>query len=307
MSAATPAPTPAETFVARMTDGVEILVRRYNIGKGPCLAITHANGFAIDGYRCFWEPLLEHFELALFDMRNHGRNRPTGADGHDYLQLACDVGSLQAAIKSRLSPGQGLVGVFHSMSARSAMKHATEMGGTWDALLLFDPPNVPPRTHRLYEATRSFELKLVDWACNRPDTFASADDMVKNFRESRGSRRWVPQAVEDMGRAVVRRDESSGNWVLTCQRELEASIYLAALTIHLWPHASKYRCPFKLIGADPDLKGNAPTGVANQALAQENGYVYESIPGAGHLLQIERPEECRQAMLSFLREMRITS
>ena len=305
MTTAAAVPEPQESFVTRMTDGVEISVRRYNIGKGPCLAITHGNGFAIDGYRCFWQPLLEQFELALFDMRNHGRNRPTGADGHDYLQLASDVGSVQKAIKSRLSPGQALVGVFHSFSARSAMKHATEMDGGWDALLLFDPPNVPPRDHRLYEAMRAFELKLVQWACGRPETFDSADGMVANYRESRGCSRWVPQAIEDMGRAIVHQDEASGKWVLTCQRELEASIYLAALTIHLWPHASQYRSPFKLIGADPDLKGNVPTGVANQALAQENGYKYDAIPGTGHLLQVERPEECRQSMLAFLRELRI--
>ena len=307
MSAATPVPAPAESFVARMTDGAEILVRRYGIGKGPCLAITHGNGFAIDGYRCFWEPLLDRFELALFDMRNHGRNRPTGADGHNYLQLAHDVGSLQAAIKSRLAPAQKLVGVFHSFSSRAAMKHATELGGTWDALLLYDPPNVPPRTHRLYETMREFALKLVDYSCNRPDIFDSPDGMIENYRSNRATSRWVPQAIEDMGRAIVRQDESSGKWVLTCQRELEATIYIAAMTLHLWPHASKYRCPVKLIGADPDMKGNAPTAVVNQALGQENGYVYEAIPGTGHLLQVERPEECRQAMLSFLRDLRIIS
>jgi pimeloyl-ACP methyl ester carboxylesterase len=30
--------------------------------------------------------------------------------------------------------------------------------------------------------------------------------------------------------------------------------------------------------------------------------VYEAIPGTGHMLQIQKPEECRRAMLSFLEE-----
>jgi pimeloyl-ACP methyl ester carboxylesterase len=28
--------------------------------------------------------------------------------------------------------------------------------------------------------------------------------------------------------------------------------------------------------------------------------VYEAIPGTGHMLQIQKPEECRRAMLGFL-------
>ena len=52
------------------------------------------------------------------------------------------------------------------------------------------------------ETMRAFELKLIEFACNRPDRFASPDDAIKAFREGRASSRWVPQAMEDMGRAI---------------------------------------------------------------------------------------------------------
>ena len=74
------------------------------------------------------------------------------------------------------------------------------------------------------------------------------------------------------------------------------------LSLKTTSSASLVKCPVKLIGADPELKGNPPTGVANQALAREHGYAYEFVPQTGHLLQVERPQECREAMLSFLRE-----
>ena len=50
------------------------------------------------------------------------------------------------------------------MSARTAMKHAIEIGWRWGALVLFDPPNVPPPWHPLYVAMEIFENRLTEWA-----------------------------------------------------------------------------------------------------------------------------------------------
>jgi hypothetical protein len=63
----------------------------------------------------------------------------------------------------RRSRGEGLTGrktagLFHSMSARTAMKHAIEIGWCWDALVLLDPPNVPPS--ETYAAMEVLEHKL---------------------------------------------------------------------------------------------------------------------------------------------------
>jgi pimeloyl-ACP methyl ester carboxylesterase len=91
--------------------------------------------------------------------------------------------------------------------------------------------------------------------------------------------------------------------VLSCPRELEASIYLQAMTLNLWPAPAEYGGPVKLIGADPDAPGAAAPALANRALAEDFGYVYEAIPGAGHLLQIQKPEACRRAMLAFLDDL----
>ena len=52
--------------------------------------------------------------------------------------------------------------------------------------------------------------------------------------------------------------------------------------------------------ADPQAPGAPGPAFANRALAEEGGYAYEAVPGTGHLLQVQKPEECRRAMLSFL-------
>src|SRR5690606_38188187 len=114
---------------------------------------------------------------------------------------------------------------------------------------------------------------------------------------------WVPESWEDMARSVLRQ-APDGSFKLTCLPELEAAIYLAALTLNLWPKATEYGGPVKLIAADPAAK-KSPTATANQALAQEQGYLYEAVAGTGHLLQLEKPQESRDAMLSFLKDLGI--
>jgi pimeloyl-ACP methyl ester carboxylesterase len=294
-------PPPHETLDLVMGDGAIIRVRRYARPDAVRLFLSNGNGFAIDGYYPFWGPLTERFEIIAFDFRNHGQNplAASGRDGHTYAQMTLDLERVVRAVGARFGRRPS-VGVFHSMSARTAMKHAIELGFPWEALILFDPPNVPPPGHRCYETMDVFEHRLADWAMGREDRFADPAALARQYAETRAHRTWVAGAHELMACAVLRPDETNGGWVLACPRELEASIYLQAMTLNLWPPADAYGGPVKLIAADPDAKGAPGPAFANRALAEDCGYVYEAIPGTGHLLQIQEPEACRRAMLSFL-------
>lgn len=294
-------PDPHDEFALEMDDGAAIRFRRHGDPDARVrLYITNGNGFAVDGYLPFWGPLGEDFDLTVFDMRNHGRNGRSNPDHHHYDQLSRDIGRIREGVGARLGDKPS-VGIFHSMSARSAMKHAVENGWVWDALVLFDPPNVPPEGHRLYEAMCIFEYRLEEWAKNRPERFADPSELAAHWAGTRAHAGWA-HAHDLMARAVTHRDPETGEYVLTCPPELEARIYRAAVSMDLWPRAEEFGGPVKLIGADPEMRGGPPTGRANQALAEENGYIYEFIPGAGHMLQIEKPAECRRAVLSFLEE-----
>lgn len=296
---------PDDIQSAIMSDGAEIRLRRFAHPTGPRLAITHGNGFAVDGFRVFWEPLLKDFDVVLFDMRNHGMNPPSRAVNHHYPQLADDVAHIRAAIDTHWGKRQ-TVGIFHSMSSRSAMKQAVDGEWIWDALVLFDPPNVPLRGHRLYEKMRRFENRLVEYALNRQEEFETVEELVENYRTAPGSKSWLPEAQEDMARAVLRPKEGSG-YELACRRECEASIYLEALKLDLWPNASEFGGPFIMICADPSVEKGSPTAEPNRALAEEGGYEYAVVPGSGHLLQIEKPAECVAIVRDFLTRYGITA
>ena len=293
-------PEPRDVFDLVMDDGAVFHIRRYGDAAAKLrMFLSHGNGFAADGYAPFWQPLADDFELIVFDFRNHGRNPRSDPAHHHYDRMARDVGRVNRHVTQMLGR-KSSVGVFHSMSARAAMKHAVEIEWLWDALVLFDPPNVPPLGHRMYDLMDTFEHRLADWALARTDRFADPAGLAADYRATRAHASWVAGAHELMARAVLYDDEASGEWRLKCPRELESSIYLAAMTMNLWPPRDAFGGPVKLIAADPEAKGAPGPALANRALAEDFGYDYQAIPGTGHLLQIQQPEACRRSMLDFL-------
>jgi len=293
-------PQPHDVFDVPLDDGATIRVRRHGKADGRVrLYASHGNGFAIDGYLPFWSRLADRCELLVFDARNHGQNAPSDPARHNYAQMARDLERVHETMTARLGPKIS-VGAFHSMSGRAAMKHAIEIGWRWDALVLFDPPNMPPADHAVYPAMSAFENKLTSWARDRRARFADPSELAQDYAQPRANRGWVAGAHELMARAVLRRDPAGGGWVLACAPVLEAAIYHAALALDLWPPAASFRGPVKLLGADPELPYGPPTGLANRALAVEQGYDYAAIPGTGHMLQLERPDACADALLGFL-------
>jgi pimeloyl-ACP methyl ester carboxylesterase len=294
-------PAPHQTFDVPLEDGARIRVRRHGDPNGVRLFLSHGNGYAINGYLPYWQHFLDRFDVILFDFRNHGENDPVTPANHTYEQLSRDLERVYQDVTAKLG-NRKTAGIFHSMSGRTAMKHALEIGFRWDALILFDPPNVPPPNPPVYPAMQAFEARLTEFAKNRRTHFASVDELAADFAKSRVGQAWAPGVHELMAHAVLRPTPDGNGFVLVCDPANEAAIYAQAMSMNLWPRATDFRGPVKLIGADPDLKGGPPTGRANQALGTENGFDYSFVPGTGHLLQVENPDECARQTLMFLRE-----
>jgi pimeloyl-ACP methyl ester carboxylesterase len=291
-------PTPHMTFDVALDDGAKIRMRRHGRADGARLLLAHGNGFATDAYFPYWQHLLSDFDVLIFDFRNHGQNIPAVPAHHTYEQLVRDLDRVLQDVNLRLGE-KATVGIFHSMSGRTAMKHAIEIGWRWDALVLFDPPNMPPPGHPAYDAMAAFEKRLTAWARSRRRRFAAIEELTEEFRQSRATARWVPGAHDLMARSVLRKSPDGNGYELVCDPENEAAIYAQAITLNLWPNAKEFGGPVKLIGCDPSMKGST-TGPANQALGAEGGYDYSFVPESGHLLQIEKPQDCIAFTLEFL-------
>ncbi len=298
-------PAPAARFEIAMEDGPKVRLRRYGNPNGTRLLVGHGNGFAVDAYVPFWQQFLADYDVVIFDFRNHGQSDRSAKEHHVYAQLARDLDRVADGVEAELG-SRTTVAVMHSFSSRTAMKHAIEIGWRWAGLVLYDPPNVPPPSHPVYPAMEVFENRLVQFAGGRRRTFNSVDELTQELKESRATTRWVEGMHALMARSILRQDEGADTWSLVCAPEIETAIYAEALKLNLWPKATDYGGPVKLVGCDPDMKGAPATGMANRALGTEMGYDYEAVPNTGHLQQIERPDACAQILHAFLAKHHLT-
>lgn len=294
-------PEPRANLTVTNADGAVLKVRRHGNPNGPRLFVSHGNGFGIDGYFHFWSRFLTGFDVVAFDMRSHGQNPRADPAHHDYAHMVEDLDAVCRAVVAEWG-GKPAVGVFHSMSAQCAMLQALAGRAQFEALVLFDPPNVPAPGHAVHEAMVAYEHKLANWARRRRAHFDDPGQLAAEYTGTRSGRTWAAGAPALMARAVLQPDPRGG-WTLACPCGLEASMYLQGIDLGRWPTRKQIGVPTMLIGADPDRPYPAATGLSNRALAQEGGFDYRPILGTSHLLQLEAPNACADAALEFLKEL----
>ena len=292
-------PEPHRTFELTMADGAIIRVRRHGNPDGPRLVLCHGNGFAIDAYIPFWSLLADGYDLALYDQRNHGRNPRHDVAHHDVPYFVSDMAELRSGIDATLG-AKPTAGVFHSISAVTAIWDALDNGMRWDALVLFDPPLIASPGDPLHEVTYGFEMGLAKWAAGRPDRFANPAALGAAFKKSRSLRRWVDGEHELMADAILRADPATGDWTLCCPREGESKVYDTNAHLDLCPRIGELPGPVKFICSDPEEEDALAPGKINREMHARFGHPYEAVPGTSHLLQVEKPADCARIARAFL-------
>jgi len=281
-----------------MSDGAIIRLRRHGNPAGPRLALSHGNGLAIDGYYPFWSLLRDHYDLILFDFRNHGQNPRHTFENHNWNQFVRDLEQIYSASQERFG-ARRTTGVFHSLAAIAATMQAQRFGPRWDPLVLFDPPYYPPESHRLRSVQFMNEEEIADRAEKRTPGYADPMELAASF--ARRLTRWKPEAYELMARATLRWDDRANQWLLACPREFEAKVFRTNRDTTVWTGLAQMPVAVKLICGDPDVADSMPPARLGQAVAAESGVAYEAIAETTHFLQIEKPHECIHAMETFLR------
>jgi pimeloyl-ACP methyl ester carboxylesterase len=294
-------PLPHTTLELPMRDGWPVKVRMHGNPAGPRLFILHGNGYASDAYFPFWRHFVGGFELAIFDLRNHGQNPPSPPEHHTFLEMTSDIGAVLEGVDQKLGKKRR-AGVFHSVSGLIVAKAAKDLRKGWDAAVLVDPSTLPPKSHPAYARAASFEKKLVEFALSRRRRFRHIEDLAEELRKSRIGASWVVGSHELMARSILRQLEDGSGYELVCPPELEAQLYSEGLNSGVWPAASDFGGPALLIGADPTLRNGPPTGEINQFLADQGKFKYALLRECGHMMQFEQPIAVAELVAGFFRE-----
>lgn len=289
-----------------MADGAIIRLRRHGNPSGPRLVLAHGNGFAIDAYAPFWGLLTDNYDVVVYDQRNHGQNpRHDDVSHHDLSYFVSDMEEIIQGIRRELGE-KTTVGIFHSISAITALCHALGGGTAWDALVLFDPPLIPGPGHDLYDRAHGFEVGLAKWAAERPDHFPSPEALGGGFAKSKSLSGWIDGEHMLMARSILRRDDAAGDWELCCPRLGESQVYFSNSELNLCDRLEELTGNYKFICSDPELENALSPAFINRAMHAQYGHPYMVIPGTSHLLQVEKPDQCVAALVAYLAECGIT-
>lgn len=295
-------PDAAEEHWLTLPDGARVLLRRLGMPDGPRLALSHGNGLACDLYAPFWLPLLDRFDVLLFDLRCHGRN-PLGGEGDGIpaapvTTIAADFEHIWQGIGAAFGE-KPVTGVFHSAAGISALLHTMAEGVRWERLFLVDPPIYPRDGHALQAVKAPHNRRIAELARRRPDRFDDLDTYIRMLRTRPQFRRWVAGMPALFAAATFRLDDAGG-YVLRCPKELEARYYEQNTRTDIWPALKDIPAPLFFLGGDPDSDWPSPVSKVVAAIAAEMDIPYRMIPDTTHFLQIERPDACREVLETWL-------
>ena len=289
-------PEPLAVAEVRMADGTPIVLRQHGNPEGPRLVLSHANGFSADAYFPFWSLLTDRFDVILYDLRNHGWN-PTGEQkAHTIPTFVQDTGYTAQGIDQHFG-AKPKIGIFHSVSAQTAVLQAAERAA-FSALVLFDPVLCPPgRSPQDLKKLEATMLRLGKAARRRQERFETQEEFAERIRGTPTFKLLRPGVADLIARTTLRRGTGGTGYELRCPREYEAQVseegYQWARAVNL----DRLSCPTKAIGADPTQPFSFLPSVDLSDLIILD---YDFVPDTTHFLQLEQPEACVSLMLEFL-------
>jgi pimeloyl-ACP methyl ester carboxylesterase len=266
-----------ERFTLPRLDGVHLAVIRYGDAALPPVVLLHGAGANAHWWDHLAPGLAERFHPVALDFRGHG-----DSDFPKELVPGAFRDDLEALLEWLGAPRAPLVG--HSLGAHVALGHAAA-GGDPAALVLIDPARGLSATRR--RATR-LALSL------RP-TYASRDEAVRRFQFLPGPVDAAPVLRTAVAEHSVRPEPDGrfgfkfdARWFGVPERDR--------------PSLGGVRAPTLILrGAESPLLTDAG---AHELVRGIVGAKLVEIAGAGHHVQMERPEACLAAIAPFLAEHR---
>jgi pimeloyl-ACP methyl ester carboxylesterase len=247
------------------------------MGQGSPLIVLHGLLGSADNWRSMSRRLAGAYRVFALDLRNHGQS--PHSDVLDYDVMAADVREfVEDYGLSRII----LMG--HSMGGKVAMRFALDYGAALERLVIVDvaPKSYPPMHHDLIEALRSLDLRHYR-------SFGEVDAVLAPKIPAPGVRQFLLKNLARDGHgglgwkidleAIQRNYDNLG-------REISAGSAFAKPSLFIRGALSKYV-------EDNDLPG------IRRLFPKA---VIATVPGAGHWVHADRPDEFYDILSRFLQD-----
>ena len=267
-------------------------------GSGHHAHFLHGNGFCAGTYAPFLRLLSKELRIIASDVRGHGGSDVARIEPVRSWKIFAE--DLQAIVQRMTRPP--VIGMGHSLGAVSTCIAAATYPALFRVIVLVDPVFLMPRRLAMIGLMRTLGLEgrlpLARAARRRRKTFKSKAEALKLFLSGRGIfKTWSPEFVQAyLECGLLERDSDSA--VLTCDPELEAQIF-ESIPLEVWRYASRVRCPILAIRGEQSDVFLAEAADRLKRIAPVAEVV--TIFGTGHFPTMEKPNECAEAILEFLR------
>jgi pimeloyl-ACP methyl ester carboxylesterase len=263
-------------------------------GEGPVVHLAHANGFPPGTYRLLADTLTDRYHVVGLPSRplwpgSHPDSAPTWRPMAGDLAQGLDEQGLE-----------GIVGIGHSLGGVLTLWASVQHPALFRAAVLIDPVILPPGLLWLLRMLRAVGLEdrqpLVQGALRRRRTWPSRQDCYAHYRAKSFFARWPDAVLRDYVESGTR-ERADGQVELAYPPEWEAHIFATAPT-DIWRDVPKLQIPTLVIrGEDSEtFLLAAQRRMARQLPAAE----FATIPDAGHLVPMERPEATGAVIRAFL-------
>jgi pimeloyl-ACP methyl ester carboxylesterase len=258
---------------------------------GPPVLLNHATGFLA----VLWAPVAERLAAAGFtvyacDARGHGNSEKPDPmpENYHWRRMADDMLAFMEQLGLRGIP---LVG--HSMGAGVGLYVAGHNPGLFSRIVAIEPI-VMPGGMTMDETRRE---AMAEGARRRRTVFASREEMAGQYRKRPTFERWTDEALGIYAEAGTFQRED-GRFELKCSGAVEGEVFANSWTLDTWDVLPEITAPALLVRGEhtEPFLGTIARMVSERV---QNGRLL-TLPDAGHLAPMERPEAVAQEILAFI-------
>lgn len=266
-------------------------------GAGPVIHFAHANGFPPGTYAPLATILAERYHVIALPSRplwrdSQPESAPTWRPMADDLVRGLDELHLE-----------GIIGAGHSLGGVLTLWAAIKQPSLFRAVILIDPVLLPPSWLWMVRVMRALgqreRLPLVRGARCRRRSWPSRQACFGHLRSKALFANWSDSALEAYVEAGTR--EIEGDQVaLVYPPEWESHIF-ATLPTEIWRDVPHLPMPALVIRGEHSstFLESAQARMAHRLPRAQ----FLTLPGAGHLVPMERPEQTGAAIQAFLQAL----